>query len=100
MVLIYDRMPDDPRIRRLGDEAHLVWVAAIGACNRLGRDTIAVEELDEALDPRRAGGNEYDVPVIVDELVRAELAERLPGEHLRLLARLDLWAFDDDDVVW
>jgi hypothetical protein len=36
----------------------------------------------------------------MNELVEAELAERLPGEHLRLLARLDLWAFDDDPVQW
>jgi hypothetical protein len=88
VVLIYDRVSSDPRIAGLDDHAHMVWIAAIGTCNRLGRDTIAIEELEPADS------------AVLDQLVNAELAERVPGEHLRLLARLDLWAFDDDDVVW
>lgn len=77
-----------------------MWLSALGVANRLGREVVAIAEVDEQLEPRRAAGNDYDLAACVDALVAAELAERLPGEHLRMLARLDLWAFDDDAVNW
>ena len=92
MVLVYDRAPQDPRVARLSDAAFMFWVGAIGICNKWRRDTLAVDELQEELSGRR----EYDLEACLAELVDAELAHRLPHAHVLLLARLDLWAFDDE----
>ena len=92
MVLIYDRADQDPHVARLSDAASVFWIAAIGVSNERRRDTLALDELQEEL----AGDREFDFEACLAELFDAELVGRLPHAHVRLLARLDLWAFDDE----
>lgn len=97
MVLIYDRMPNDPRIKRLSAGAAVTWLTAISACNTLGRETIEMSELEEWFAPRRARDETADLEERLAELAASELIERLPAGHIRFLARLDLWAFDEEE---
>lgn len=97
MVLIYDGMLEDPRVNRLTPAAGMLWIAAIGTCNTLGRDTLGIDELDEYFAQRREHGHPADPEELLSELAEAELAEHLPHGHVRLLARGDLWQFDDED---
>lgn len=94
MVLIYDGMYLDPRVNSLSSAGEVFWIAAIGLCNTKGRDTLAVDELREWVNEARPG--RYDVDERLAELVAADLAQLLPHEHIKLLARMDLWSFDDD----
>lgn len=97
MVLIYDGMLDDPRVTRLSPASGMLWIVAIGTCNTLGRETLAVDELEEYFAQRRAHGHPGEPETLLKELAEAELAEPLPHGHVRLLARGDLWQFDEDD---
>lgn len=90
-------MPNDPRIKRLSAGAAMTWLTAISACNTLGRETIAVADLEEWLERRRAPDQESDLEAMLSEMDASELIERLPGDHVRFLARLDLWAFDEEE---
>jgi hypothetical protein len=92
-MLLYAGAMDDPRVTRLDDAAAMFWVALIGACSARGRDTLGVDEVEAANDARKKGG---DVSALLDELEQSDLVARLPHGHVRLLARLDLWAFEDE----
>lgn len=96
--MIYDRASHDPRISQLGHAEYAVWMIALTVCNHTHRETIAVSELDERLDQvgRNAHPGEPPLEDVIDALVRAELAARLPHGHLKMLCRLDLWAFEDE----
>lgn len=100
--MIYDRASQDPRVSRLGHPAYAVWVVALTTCSSLGRETLAFDELSERLEVlgRSAVAGEPPLSDMVAELVAAELLERLPHGHVRLLARLDLWAFEDEAEAW
>lgn len=96
MVLIYDRAPLDPRMERLSDAAQRAWYATVSLCNTVGRETVTIDEIDQRLAVYADRGHPIDTAAVISELVASDLAARLPDSQIKMLARLDLWAFDDE----
>lgn len=90
MVLIYDRMFNDPRIQRLSDSAEVLWIGLIGQCNIARSDTLTREAIDTQL--RYAG---EELQALLEELASTDLVEP-NAETVHVKARLDLWAYDDE----
>jgi hypothetical protein len=96
MVLLYTGAMEDPRVVRLDARAAMFWIGLISTCNELGRDTLGADEIEEVAAMRRATPDSTFSDQTIDELVTSELVELLPHGHVRVLARLDLWAFDGE----
>lgn len=93
MVALYDRYYEDPRIKQTDDASCWLWLGLIGLCNTLGRDTLTFAEVT-SLEATRP--DVTDVPDSIKKLRDADLLRQHEDGSIHVLARLDLWAFDDE----
>ncbi len=98
MVLIYSGMPQDPRIDRLDDKDHLAWVTLVTECSKRRSETLTMDEIEEALCWRPSEDwTPSELARMLSELTASELVGRAEDGAVVVLARGDLWQFEDDD---
>ncbi len=81
MVLVNDPANDEI-LEQLRPEARYAWLNAVGHCVRYRTDLITPHEL-QRVDPGS-----------IEEWEGANLAQRLPFGHVRMLGRPELWDFE------
>jgi hypothetical protein len=95
MVLIYSRMPSDPRIERLNDRDHLAWVTIVTACSKRRSEVLSVDDIFETFG-LLADWTPSEVARMLTELAASELVRTLDDGAVFVLARGDLWQFEDE----